>query len=458
MSDTIRFTLVCFALAASAGLSSRAAEPKANERRPPNVVIFLADDMRPDSIASLDNPDVKTPHLDALARRGLAFRRAYCMGGNSGAVCRPSRNMLLSGDAFFRFGDSPDASPEPPNLPWSFRQAGYVTYSHSKKANVAKSIQAQFEFDRYLKNDEVARTDGEPTKETVDDAIAFLKQRSEAADGKPFLMFLAPANPHDPRVADERWYEGYDREKLTLPANYLPQHPFDNGEMAVRDERLLPWPRTEADVRQTLLNYYAVVTAMDHQIGRLGQALEEHGFADDTIFVFTADQGIALGSHGLLGKQNLYEHSMGVPFIVAGPGVESGESQALVYLIDLYPTLCAVAGLPTPEGIDGRSFAKILAAPDLPAREELVLGYRDVQRAIVTDRWKLIRYPQVDVTQLFDLESDPQELRDLSQSHDHRETADRLLARLERAKGELGDDLPLHVNSPKSSAWTPPKN
>jgi arylsulfatase A-like enzyme len=454
----MRITLIGVALALLVGSPSRAAEPGGTAQRPPNVVIFLADDMRPDSIAALGNPDVKTPHLDAIARRGLVFRRAYCMGGNSGAVCRPSRNMLLSGDAFFRFGASPDASPEPPNLPWSFRQAGYVTYSHSKKGNVAKGIQAQFDFDRYLKNDDVARTDGQPAKETVDDAIAFLKQRSEAADGKPFLIFLAPANPHDPRVADERWYAGYDREKLALPVNYLPQHPFDDGEMVVRDERLLPWPRTKEDVRQTLLDYYAVVTAMDHQIGRLARALEEHGFADDTIFVFTADQGIALGSHGLLGKQNLYEHSMGVPFIVAGPGVKAGESQALVYLIDLYPTVCEIAGLPTPEGIDGRSFAKVLSAPDLPAREELVLGYRDVQRALVTDRWKLIRYPQVDVTQLFDLKNDPNELNDLSRSPEHQEKVDGLLARLARTKGELGDDLPLRADSPKSPAWTPPRN
>ncbi|HEV7278751.1 MAG TPA: sulfatase-like hydrolase/transferase [Pirellulaceae bacterium] len=456
MYDPLRFGLAVGALALFAVLSSSAADADQAKGRRPNVVIFLADDMRPDSIAALGNVDVKTPHLDALARRSLVFRRAYCMGGNSGAVCRPSRNMLLSGDAFFRFGASPDASPEPPNLPWSFGEAGYVTYSHSKKGNVAKGIQAQFDVDRYLKNDEVARTDGEPTKETVDDALAFLQERANAEDDKPFLMFLAPANPHDPRVADERWYEGYDADQFTLPPNVMPQHPFDNGEMLVRDERLLPWPRTEADVRQTLLDYYAVVTAMDHQIGRLTQALEEHGFADDTIFVFTADQGIALGSHGLLGKQNLYEHSMGVPLLIAGPGVKSGDSQALVYLIDVYPTLCELAGLSAPEGIDGRSFANVVSAPESDARDELVLGYRDVQRALVTDRWKLIRYPQVDVTQLFDLKSDSHELRDLSQSPEHRETARRLLSRLETAKSALGDEARLSVKPYRPAAWSPP--
>jgi arylsulfatase A-like enzyme len=436
----------------------------------PNVLFLVADDMRADSIAELGNPTVKTPNLDALARRGLVFRNAYCLGGNVPAVCTPSRNMLLSGNAYFRWRDFvPPGMPaarkgqlapgDGPNLPLSFKAAGYVTYHHGKRGNTAPLIQARFDVSKYLADDEADRRSGEPGREIVDQAIEFLKGRTagEPKDERPFFMYLAVANPHDPRVAAPRYLDQYERERIPLPKNYRRLHPFDNGEMAIRDERLLPWPRSEAHVRRTLHEYYATVTGLDFHIGRLLQTLDDLKLTEDTLIVFSADQGIAVGSHGLLGKQSLYDAAMKSPLIFAGPGIKPGRSDALVYLLDLYPTLCELVGAAPPRGIDGQSFKDVLDGKAKTARSEIFLSYRDVQRAIRDDRWKLIRYPQVNVTQLFDLRADPDETRDLSGEPAHRQRVEEMLARLREQQQRYGDELPLTVANPKPAAWVPPK-
>jgi arylsulfatase A-like enzyme len=262
-------------------------------------------------------------------------------------------------------------------------------------------------------------------------------------------MYQAFGNPHDPRVAAKKYLDQYDPAKFPLPKNFLPIHSFDNGELVVRDEQLLPWPRTEADVRRTLHEYYATVTALDAHIGRLIAYLKEAGQLDNTLVIFSADQGIAVGSHGLLGKQNLYDHSMKAPLVFAGPGVPRGTSDALVHLFDVYPTACDLVGAPVPEKIDGRSVRPVLAGTAKAARPELMLAYRDRQRAVRDERWKLIRYPTVNVTQLFDLKTDPDETRDLADDPGHRARVADLMGRLAKLQKQFGDDLPLTVAAPQ---------
>jgi len=417
----------------------------------PNVLFLFADDMRADSIAALGNPIVKTPNLDSLVRGGFVLNNAYCLGGNIGAVCTPSRNMLLSGKTYFRWqGNLAPAGP--PNFPLSLQDAGYETYHQGKKGNSALNIQAKFEHNLYI-NENLDRTCGEPGRMISDDVVKFLKERK---DDRPFFMYLAFANPHDPRVAAPDYMGHYDREKVPLPKNFLPMHPFDNGEMTVRDEALLPWPRTPADVRGQLHEYYAVITALDGYIGRILQTLRELGLYDNTIIIFSADQGIAIGSHGLLGKQNLYDAGMKCPLIFTGPGVRRGHSDALVYLLDIYPTVCDLVGAAKPAGIDGISFKPVIEGKARTARGELLLAYRDVQRAFRDERWKLIRYPQVNVTQLFDLQNDPDEMVDLSGDPAQSQRVAQLLAKLKEAQPKFGDNLPLTVDNPKPAKWTPP--
>ena len=452
-------TLFCLTLTA---VASGAEAP-----RKPNVLFLFADDMRADSIAALGNPTVKTPNLDALVRRGFTMRNAYCLGGNSGAVCTPSRNMLLSGNAYFRWKDFvPPNNPKQkgilspgdgPNFPLSMKAAGYETYHHGKKGNTATLIQAKFDTNKYLKHDEDERNSGEPGREIVDDAIQFLTARADQKETRPpFCMYLAFGNPHDPRVAAQKYLDQYDRDRIPLPKNWLPVHPFDNGNMDIRDEKLLPWPRTEADLRRTHHEYYATITAMDFHIGRLLTTLKEQGQLDNTLIVFSADQGIAIGSHGLLGKQSLYDAAMKSPLVFAGPSIPHGESNALVYLFDIHPTLCDLVGGPIPKEIDGVSFRPVIEQKSKSARPELFFSYLNLQRALRDDRYKLIRYPQVNVTQLFDLEADPDEMHDLSKDAAHKDRIASLLARIEKAQQHYGDSQPLTVDHPKSPAWTPP--
>jgi arylsulfatase A-like enzyme len=427
----------------------------------PNVLFLFADDMRADSIGALGNLVVQTPNLDSIVKRGFALRNAYCFGGNSAAVCTPSRNMLLSGNAYFRWRDfqpptgaKGSISPgDGPNFPLSLQAAGYETYHHGKRGNTAPLIQAKFQHNKYLLNDQQERQSGQPGQEIANDAVQFLKGRDAS---KPFFMYLAFGNPHDPRKAAKEFLDRYDRAKIPLPKNYLPVHPFDNGEMAIRDERLSPWPRTEDEIRKTLHEYYATITAMDHHIGRILQALDELKLTRDTIILFSADQGISVGSHGLLGKQNLYDHGMKSPLFFAGPGVSRGGSDTLVYLLDIYPTVCDLVGAEVPKGIDGVSFKPVLTGKSKAARGDLLLAYRDVQRAWRDDRWKLIRYPQVDVTQLFDLKNDPHEIKNLAEDPAHAARVTDMIGKLKQAQLRFGDDLPLSVATPKSPKWTPP--
>lgn len=419
----------------------------AQRRRPLNVLFLFADDQRLDTISALGNPHIKTPTLDRLVRNGVTFTNAYCLGSNLGAVCTPSRNMLLSGRAYFRY-EGPLAPAEAPNFPAAMKDAGYETYHHGKRGNTALRIQEKFDHNKYL-TDQASRTSGEPGKEIVDDAIEFIRKRDQS---RPYFLYLAFSGPHDPRVAAPKYMDMYQRNRIPLPRNYAPLHPFDNGEQLVRDELLADFPRTEAEIRKHLHDYYAVVTAMDGHIGRLLDHVDEN-----TIIVYSADHGLAIGSHGLMGKQSLYEHSMKPPLIFAGPGIpKNRRSAALVYLYDIFPTAVDLAGGPVPPNLDGKSLRPILEGRARSVRDSLFLAYRDVQRAVRDQRWKLIRYPQINRTQLFDLRRDPDELRNLADEPAQQGRIRQLTQELERWQQLLGDGLPLTSASPRNAGFIAP--
>ena len=420
-------------------------------RRRPNILFLFTDDQRADSIGALGNPHAMTPNLDKLARSGFAFRNAYCLGANVGAVCTPSRNMLLSGRAYFRW-QGPLAPAGEANFPVSMKELGYETYHHGKRGNTAVAIQAKFDTNKYLQ-DEPSRTSGEPGKEIADDAIQFLSSRDQT---KPFFLYLAFSGPHDPRVAAKRYMDKFDRARIPLPKNFRPLHPFDNGEQTVRDELLAGFPRTEDEVRGHLHDYYAVMNALDGHIGRLLDHLKAAGQYENTIIVFSSDHGLALGSHGLMGKQSLYEDAMKPPLIFSGPGIKPGSSEALVYLLDIFPTVVELAGGAPPAGLDGKSLKPILDRRSAKVRDTLFCSYRDVQRMVRDERWKLIRYPKINRSQLFDLRRDRHELSDLSGTPAHLKRIERMTAELRRWQSVLGDNAPLESASPAPAAFKPP--
>jgi len=409
--------------------------------RRPNVLFLLTDDQRAATIGALGNPVIRTPHLDQLARRGLVFRNAYCLGSNSPAVCLPSRNMLLSGRYYFRWAGQNYASGDQPNFPDSLRQVGYETWHVGKRGNTAREIHRRFEHSQYVE-DEQCRTSGEHGQQCVDRAIAFLRSRQT---DRPFFMYLALEGPHDPRVAAEHYLRQYDRARIPVPPSFLPEHPFDNGELSVRDELLAGFPRTPEEIRRHNAEYFAMITHLDAQIGRILATLESRGFADNTIIVLAGDNGLAIWRHGLMGKQNLYDHSLHVPLVMAGPGIPQGETRDTpVYLLDIYPTLCDLVGAPTPGTVEGRSAVPVLRNAAVRMRETLFFAYRGMQRAVQGQRYKLIEYvvDGVRTTQLFDLHEDPWELHDLSARPYYLPKIAALRSAMRHWRSELDDTQP----------------
>jgi arylsulfatase A-like enzyme len=216
----------------------------------------------------------------------------------------------------------------------------------------------------------------------------------------------------------------------------MPAHPFDNGELKIRDEQLAPWPRTKPVIKEHLRDYYALITHNDERVGDILNALKAQGMYDNTIIIYSGDNGLAVGQHGLMGKQNLYEHSMGVPLIIAGPGIPNDvRTDAMVYLTDLFPTLCDYLNIDIPESVQGESFFNVLKDPGSDHREQITTSYKKVQHSVRDARYKLIRYDvKGKVTlQLFDLLNDPYETKDLSQDSDHAEILEKLMIDLNTA-------------------------
>ena len=429
----------------------------------PNVLFLFADDQRADAVGAF-NPAVKTPTLDSLVERGFAFTNAHCLGGNSPAICTPSRNMLLSGRAYFRWsgangtkGGKNLAPADGSNFAVAFKDAGYQTYHHGKKGNTATLIQATFEINKYLKNDEAERRSGEPGKEIAEEAITFLRERTAAKEARPFFMYLAFANPHDPRVALEKYMAQYDRAKIPLPRNYLPQHPWNIGSNTIRDEMLAPFPRTPDEIRKHLHDYYAVITCLDGYLGKILATVRELGLDQNTIVVFSADHGLALGSHGLMGKQNLYEDGMKAPLIFAGPGVAHGKSDAMCYLHDILPTAIDFAGGAAPKDIDGVSLKPVIDGKAKQVRDTLFLSYLDFQRAVRDERWKLIVYPKIAKRELFDLASDPDEMKNLADDPAQAPRIESLTGKLRDWQKHLGDTAPLQIEHPEPAEFIAPQ-
>ncbi|MBN1278118.1 MAG: sulfatase-like hydrolase/transferase, partial [Deltaproteobacteria bacterium] len=273
--------------------------------------------------------------------------------------------------------------------------------------------------------------DGFSTDIFADAAIEFITSYPTGKREAPFFCYVAFTAPHDPYSPRHDFIGRYNPDSIPLPGNFLPLHPFAFDDLTVRDENLSPWPRTPEIIREALSDYYGLITHLDERVGDIIQSLKDNGLCSNTIIVFAADNGLAIGSHGLLGKQNLYEHSMKVPLIIAGPGIPEGEiSDALVYLFDLFPTLSELCSVSLPVNIDGKSLMPIITGESDHIRKTLFTAYRNTVRAVRSDKWKLIRYPERNYSQLFDLEKDPLELNNLSSDSMYRSNYELLMNEL----------------------------
>lgn len=436
---------------------------------PPSILLIVSDDQRPDTLHALGNAVIETPHLDRLVAQGTAFTRAYA----GYPICHVSRAQILTGcPAFTALPQYPAGAinPKLATLAGTFQSAGYHTWYSGKWHNDGHPQKRGYSETSALYSSGGGKATAQPevddrgrpltgyrgwtfkdaaNKPELDKGIGLQPDNSRhIADGaihalqstprdKPFLLHVNFAFPHDPRQWPAGMQDRYDAAKMPLPANFAPVHPFDHGNLDGRDELLLPTPRTKAAVQEELAIYAAMITDVDAQIGRILGALPA---PENTVIIFTSDQGLALGSHGLLGKQNQYEHSIRSPLIIAGPGLPRGEhSAALACLSDLFPTLCDLAGIAIPATVQSKSLAPLLRHQSERIHAFITGAFTDTQRMICDDRWKLITYLKAQRLQLFDLQQDPDELHDLSADPAHHMKRDELATKLKAWQQEQGD-------------------
>ncbi len=461
--DGMKLRCIAFAFIISTGLQ---AAPK------PNILFIVSDDQRPDTIHALGNAVIETPNLDRLVARGTAFMRAYA----GYPICHVSRAQILTGThAFKALPKYPGGAIDPKlaTLAGTFQEAGYHTCYTGKWHNDGHPMQRGYTTTsglyssgggKGIKQPEIddrgrpltgyrgwTFKDAENNAE-LDKGVGLQSDNSRhIADGaihaiqnaprdKPWLLHVNFAFPHDPRQWPAAMKDRYDPAKMPLPANFAKDHPFDHGNRGGRDEVLLPIPRVETEVREELALYFAMITDLDAQLGRILAALPS---LDETIIIFTADQGLALGSHGLLGKQNQYEHSIRSPLIIGGPGLPKNErSTALVTLHDLFPTLCDLSSTTIPPTVTGKSLAPLLRHQTDRVHDFVTGMFTDTQRMICDEHWKYIAYPQAGREQLFDLQNDPHELHDMSADPAHQDRRDDMKLDLSNWLREHGDPAP----------------
>ena len=441
----------------------------------PNIVFILADDQRANTIHALGNDEIITPNLDKLTEKGMYFSNTYIMGSYSGAVCQPSRAMLLSGRYLNNLTKSGGTIPEKDiTIGETLQDAGYNCYgigkyhadyksfvrcfnggqdiyfggmydqwnvplnSYASLSHYKRKMHPVIEDDHH--SNKVTYQQGEytyggkhSTEIFTDATINYIKNYDS---DKPFFLYTAFMTPHDPRSTYQKYIDRYDTANISVPINFLPEHPFDNGELRVRDEQLAAFPRVPSEIKGHIRDYYALITHNDDKLGQVIATLKEKGIYDNTIIIYSGDNGLALGQHGLMGKQNMYDHSMKVPLIIAGKGITAGaKTDAMLYLTDLYPTLCDMLGISVPSSVEGKSFYASVKDPEQGNRDYLMTTYKNQQRAVRDEQYKLIKYNVKGVrhTQLFDLENDPWETTNLIEKKKYKSE----VKRLEKAMTEL---------------------
>ena len=416
-------------------------QPAASGKKP-NVLFLLADDLRPDGLAALGNPDIKSPNLDQLVNRGFIFKNAYIFGAHIGSVCLPSRTMLYTGCHLFRkngYGDGTTTT-----FPVAMKDAGYATIRSGKFGANPNDLCKPFD----------VNVNGYNSETNANNIIAFIREHAGKA---PMFLHMASNEPHDPQFATPEYYPLYQAEKLAMPANFLPLHPFDNGEMTIRDEATVAWPRTRENITAKLARYYASISYWDAHVGRIIQALKDAGQYDNTIIIIAGDNGLSLGEQGLTGKQNVYHNGgMHVPLVFLGPGIPAGKTDALVYLMDVFPTVCDLLGTGIPKGLDAKSLAPVILGKTSKVRDTAFTCYTDVQRSLRDGRWQFIRYPKINRSQLFDLQNDPHELKDLANDPAHAGKVAEFMTQLAKEQKEYGDTCLLTSANPADAKWSPP--
>ncbi|MDA0194427.1 MAG: sulfatase-like hydrolase/transferase [Bacteroidetes bacterium] len=428
---------ISFLLILSLGCSQK--ESQVQKR--PNFLFVLVDDQSPFDLKVYDPKSIlETPYINNLAQAGMVFESARHMGSMNGAVCTPSRHMIMTGRTLWHLPPSAEfqknTDPHPldeQTIGAVFNRAGYKTMRTCKIGNSYPAANAQFT----IVKDATKRGGTEESGSAwhAKQVLEYLDDREVKQEEEPFFIHYGFSHPHDTRDGTPELLARYgavnhtDSTRLPsanplqppLQENYLPVHPFFHGHPELRDEERVSgvWKnRDEQTVRNELGREYACDENIDIQLGKVLKKLEEMGEIENTYIIYTSDHGMSIGRHGLMGKQNLYEHTWRVPFIVKGPGIEPGKRvEGNIYLLDILPTVCDLAGIEIPKTVNGSSFKPVLMGEKNVIREVqygvYCGGTKPGMRTVRKGDWKLIKYDMMEgavrETQLFNLAENPHE-------------------------------------------------
>lgn len=459
-------------------ICSFACTDKKTEEKP-NIIFLLADDQSYHTIHALGNQEIITPNLDKLVQSGVTFTHAYNMGAWHGAVCVASRTMFNTGRSVWRAREIEPLLTQQDSLVTSqlwgnvMKRAGYDTYM-AGKWHVKARVDSCFQFigtkrpgmpnqtpegyNRPLHEQDTTwlpwhkKYDGfwkggKHWSEVLgDEAIGFIHQARTRT--KPFFMYIAFNAPHDPRQSPKEFVDLYPLENIQVPPTFLEEYPEKEAmgcDENLRDEKLAPFPRTEYAVKVNRQEYYAIITHLDQQIGRILEALEASGQKENTYIFYTADHGLACGNHGLMGKQNMYDHSMRAPLMVMGPDLPRDKKIDLdVYIQDIMPSALELAGITKPQYVEFSSLMPMIHQRQTKSAYPAIYGaYKDRQRMIRANGYKLIVYPDAPMVKLFNLVDDPLEMTNLADKIHYQAKVNELLGQLLQLQTEMGDDLDL---------------
>lgn len=425
----------------------------------PNILFIITDDQDNATLDTYGDRECDTPNLDRLAKNGMTLTDAHQMGAFLGAVSTASRTMIMTGMYLWKAQALREQNPrsksrsnqnylvngekrigagnwvydpEESSLPALFNKAGYETFRTCKQGNSYEPANALFSqrFDKTCRMPD----DENGSAWHADHVIRYFNNRgkTDKNDRKPFFVYLGFSHPHDSRHGKPELLAKYGAEDVDnptklnnkmpkLPVNWLPEKAFPDGHPNLRDEVKVQGVgrrRDEIAVRNEKGKEFACIENIDIQIGRVLEALEKIGELDNTYIFFTSDHGIAVGKHGFMGKQNLFEHTFKVPFIISGPTIpKNSRATGNTYQLDVLPTLCDFAGIECPE-VDGKSFRCVAEGKEDKIRDVLYGAYsggtKPGVRCVKKGDWKLIKYDVLDgevrKTLLFNLKENPNEL------------------------------------------------
>lgn len=478
MKKAIGFKIICLLLFFGCKETKEKAHLDSETNKKPNIIFLFSDDQSFKDVNALGNPEVITPTMDKLVEDGTTFTHTYNMGGWNGAICVASRAMIISGRSIWRAqqisGDYSKNESLDKTWPRLMQTAGYETYMTGKWHVQAKPdsifnhvghVLRGMPFDtpegynRPLnENDTLWKPwkkefggywkGGKHWSELVkDDALSFIDNASKS--DKPFFMYVAFNAPHDPRQSPKKYVDLYPLDSISMPQSFMPEYPFAEEMGAgkkLRDERLAPFPRSEYAVKVNKQEYYAITTHLDDQIKDIIESLEKKGLKENTYIFFSSDHGLAIGEHGLLGKQNMYDHSVRVPLMVVGPNIPKGKKiDTDIYLQDIMATSLDIADVKKPEYIEFNSFLDLVNDKQTQSSYNSIYGVyeKGSQRMIRKDNYKLILYPKVKQMLLYNLNEDPLELNNLAKKPENSDKIKFLFKDLVQLQKEKGDALDL---------------